>query len=209
MKSAPLARRQLLCLLAAGALSAAHAAAPVGSSIYALRVPLTDQNGRDFMLADLVGQPVLISMFYTSCDAVCPMIFETLRLTLARLNERERSHVRVVMVSFDPARDTVAVLGRTAVGRGADARWTLARTSEADARQVAAVLGLQYRRLASGEFNHSSEIVLLDERGQIAQRSALLGNVDPKLLQSLRTLAAKPTAEAPGFQRHLSRETAG
>lgn len=209
MKSAPLARRQLLCLLAAGALSAAHAAAPVGSSIYALRVPLTDQNGRDFMLADLVGQPVLISMFYTSCDAVCPMIFETLRLTLARLNERERSHVRVVMVSFDPARDTVAVLGRTAVGRGADARWTLARTSEADARQVAAVLGLQYRRLASGEFNHSSEIVLLDERGQIAQRSALLGNVDPKLLQSLRTLAAKPTAEAPGLQRHLSRETAG
>jgi protein SCO1 len=191
MKTGRLARRQVLLLLAAGALPSARAAAPIGSSIYALRVPLTDQNGRDFTLADLSGQPVLISMFYTSCEAVCPMIFETLRLTLARLNERERRHVRVVMVSFDPARDTVAVLARTAVAHGADARWTLARTSEADARQIAAVLGLQYRRLASGEFNHSSEIVLLDEQGQIAQRSALLGDVDPKLLLSLRKLAAR------------------
>jgi protein SCO1 len=205
MKTARLARRQVLWMLAAGTLPSARAAAPIGSSIYALRVPLTDQNGRDFMLADLGGQPVLISMFYTSCEAVCPMIFETLRLTLARLSERERRQVRVVMVSFDPARDTVPVLARTAVARGADARWTLACTGETDARQLAAVLGLQYRRLASGEFNHSSEIVLLDAQGQIAQRSALLGDVDPKLLQSLRTLIAKPTAEASGLQRSLSR----
>jgi protein SCO1 len=205
MKSAWLTRRHLLWMLAIAAVRPARAATPIGSSIYALSVPLTDQNGREFRLADLGGQPVLMSMFYTSCEAVCPMIFETLRLTLARLSERERARVRVVMVSFDPARDTVAVLARTAAARGAGARWTLARTSEADARQVAAVLGLQYRRLASGEFNHSSEIVLLDEQGQIAQRSALLGDVDPKLLQSLRTLAARPAAEGSGLQRSLSR----
>jgi protein SCO1 len=186
MNTLQLSRRQLLCMLAAGTLTPTHAAAPNGSSIYALGVPLTDQNGRDFRLAELRGQPVLISMFYTSCDAVCPMIFETLRLALARLSERERRHVRVVMVSFDPARDTVAVLARAAQAHATDERWTLARTSEADARQVAAVLGVQYRRLASGEFNHSSEIVLLDAEGRIVQRSAMLGAVDPALLQSLR-----------------------
>lgn len=182
-------RRQLLFMLATGALTSAHAAAPNGSSIYALSVPLTDQNGREFRLAELRGQPVLISMFYTSCDAVCPMIFETLRLTLARLSEREGRRVRVVMVSFDPARDTVPVLKHAAVAHGADERWTLARASEADARQVAAVLGVQYRRLVSGEFNHSSEIVLLDAEGRIVQRSAMLGAVDPALQRALRTLA--------------------
>jgi protein SCO1 len=181
-------RRLMLSLLAAGMLAPAHAAAPNGNSIYALSVPLTDQNGRDFRLAELRGGPVLISMFYTSCEAVCPMIFETLRLTLARLPERERGAVRVVMVSFDPTRDTVVALKRTAQAHGVDGdRWTLARADEAAARQIAAVLGVQYRRLASGEFNHSSEIVLLDAEGRIVQRSAMLGAVDPALLQSLRS----------------------
>jgi protein SCO1 len=186
MNTVLLARRQMLLMLAAGAWASARAATPNGGSIYALSVPLTDQNGRDFQLAELRGQPVLISMFYTSCDAVCPMIFETLRLTLARLSERQGRRVRVVLVSFDPARDTVPMLKQAAAAHGADARWTLARAAEADARQIAAVLGVQYRRLASGEFNHSSEIVLLDAEGRIVQRSAMLGAVDPALLQSLR-----------------------
>ncbi len=187
MKSVLPSRRLMLSLLAAGMLAPAHAAAQNGNSIYALSVPLTDQNGRDFRLAELRGGPVLISMFYTSCEAVCPMIFETLRLTLARLPERERGAVRVVMVSFDPTRDTVAALKRTAQAHGVDDdRWTLARADEAAARQIAAVLGVQYRRLASGEFNHSSEIMLLDAEGRIVQRSAMLGAVDPALLQSLR-----------------------
>jgi protein SCO1 len=188
MNSGLPSRRQLLCMLAVGAWASARAATPNDGSIYALSVPLTDQNGRDFQLAELRGQPVLISMFYTSCDAVCPMIFETLRLTLARLSEREGRRVRVVLVSFDPARDTVSALKQAAVAHGTDARWTLARATEADARQIAAVLGVQYRRLASGEFNHSSEIVLLDTEGRIVQRSAMLGAVDPALLQSLRRM---------------------
>jgi protein SCO1 len=191
MSTVLLARRRMLFMLAGSALAPARAATPNDGSIYALSVPLTDQNGRDFRLTDARGRPVLISMFYTSCDAVCPMIFETLRLTLGRLSERERRAVRVVMVSFDPARDTVAVLKRSAQAHGADDdRWTLARADEAAARQVAAVLGVQYRRLASGEFNHSSEIVLLDAEGRIVQRSATLGAVDPALLRALRTLAA-------------------
>jgi protein SCO1/2 len=186
MKAVLLARRQLLLMLAGSVLAPARAAAPNGGSVYVLEVPLTDQNGRDFRLADLRGQPVLISMFYTSCDAVCPMIFETLRLVLARLAERQGRRVRVVMVSFDPARDSVPVLKQAALAHGVDERWTLARANAADARQVAAVLGVQYRRLASSEFNHSSEIVLLDAEGRIVQRSATLGTVDPALLRSLR-----------------------
>jgi protein SCO1 len=98
MNTVQLARRRLLVMLAGSAWAPARAGTPNGGSIYALSVPLTDQNGRDFRLAELRGQPVLISMFYTSCDAVCPMIFETLRLTLARLSEREGRRVRVVLV---------------------------------------------------------------------------------------------------------------
>ena len=193
MNISHLSRRQTLMLLAACTLAPAHIAHAVPSnsaSIYPLNVTLTDQNGEPFKLSDARGQPVLISMFYSSCEAVCPMIFETISMTLRQLSITERRHVRVVMVSFDPARDTVPVLKKTADARGANEQWTLARGTEADVRQVAAVLGVQYRRLASGEFNHSSTVMLLDGEGQIALRSNTLGAVDPKLVQALHRMIA-------------------
>jgi len=157
-----------------------------GNSVYQLRPPLTDQNGRPFDLASARGQPVLVSMFYTSCQMTCPMIISTIQQTVKALAPAERERVKVVMISFDPARDTAAVLKRTAEARGCDERWTLAHSDEANTRKIAAVLGVQYRRLADGDFSHSSAIELLDADGRIAARSGTLGSVDPNLLAALR-----------------------
>ena len=151
---------------------------------------MTDQDGHAFDLGSLRGQPVLASMFYSSCQMVCPMIFETIRDTVARLSSPERARVRILMVSFDPARDTVAVLKRTADAHGCDSRWTLARSDEANSRKVAALLGVQYRRLADGEFNHSSSIELLDVEGRIIARTSTLGAVVPPLVKTLRQTLA-------------------
>lgn len=182
-------RRAALLWLAAAAASRPAFAQPdelPGTSVYQFRPPLTDQNGQPFDLASLRGQPVLASMFYSSCTMVCPMIFETIQQTVRALPAAERERVRVLMVSFDPARDSVAVLKRTAEQRGCDGRWTLARSDEANSRKFAGLLGIQYRRLADGEFNHSSVIELLDAQGQIASRTSVLGKVDQALLKALR-----------------------
>ena len=187
-------RDALLCLagMAAGvpSLDAAAAGALPGNSVYQLKPPLTDQDGRAFELGSLRGQPILASMFYSSCQMVCPMIFETIGATVAKLPPPDRERVRILMVSFDPARDTVAVLKRTAEAHGCDARWTLARSDEANSRKVAAVLGVQYRRLADGEFNHSSSIELLDPEGRIVSRTHTLGSVDSAFLKTLRQALA-------------------
>ena len=157
-------RRTVLALLLAGAASlagATPATAPAASanaastaiaaplpadSIYQLAVPLTDQAGRSFRLDEHRGQPMLISMFYTSCQFVCPMLIDALRDTEARLTEAERARLHVLIVSFDPAHDSVAVLKRTADQRHLDsAHWSLARTDAKNVRKLAAVLGIQYR----------------------------------------------------------------
>lgn len=187
-------RDALICLagMAAGwpSLAATATAALPGNSIYQLRPPLTDQDGHAFDLGSLRGQPVLASMFYSSCQMVCPMIFDTIRETVAKLPPPERERTRILMVSFDPVRDTVAVLKRAAEAHGCDARWTLARSDEANSRKVAAVLGVQYRRLTDGEFNHSSSIELLDSEGRIVSRTNTLGAVDPAFLKTLRQALA-------------------
>jgi protein SCO1 len=194
MKTMNLSRREsLLAIASIAALSAvpAFAASELPSnSVYKLDAKLTDQNGRDFDLASLRGQPVLVAMFYSSCQMVCPMIFETVHATLKALPEAERKNVRVLMVSFDPPRDTVAVLKETAVKRNCDSQWTLARTDETTSRKVAAVLGVQYRKLADGEFNHSTQIALLDRDGRIAAKSGKLGPADPALVKRVHAIAA-------------------
>jgi protein SCO1 len=159
-----------------------------GDSLYQLRAALVDQDGRAFELASLRGHPVLLSMFYSSCEMVCPVLFETVAHTVRSLKPAVRDRLRVVMVTFDPARDTVALLKETAIKHGCDAHWSLVRGSDADVRRIAALLDVQYRRLPSGEFNHSSSIELLDSEGRIVKRTATLGQDDPAFLAAIQAL---------------------
>lgn len=194
MSNSPMTRRGALATLGALAASpfAAHATGPAtpGDSVYQVHAALVDQDGKAFDLDAMRGTPVLVSMFYTSCEMVCPMIFETIHSALGAMPVAERKAVRVLMVSFDPARDSVPVLKKTAEQRNCDSQWTLARCDEGTARKVAAVLGIQYRRLTNGEFNHSTLVTLLDRDGRIVAKSSKLGGVDPVLVKGVHKLAS-------------------
>lgn len=165
-------------------------AAPLpASSVYQLLVPFTDQRGNTSTLADWRGKPVMITMFYSSCQFVCPRIVEALKRTEESLGP-QRAPVPVLMVSFDPERDDVAALKAMAEERHIDSRfWTLARTDARNVRKLAAMLGIQYRQLPSGEFNHSSAIILLDAEGRVVGKTSTLGDADPafvKLVQKTK-----------------------
>jgi protein SCO1 len=137
------------------------------NSLYLLDAEFEDQEGRRFRIEELRGEPVLVSMFYTSCRYVCPLIIDSLRGVEQALDDNERSRLRLLPVTFDPVRDTPETLRAIAERRRLDrTRWTLARTEPDDVRRFAAALGIRYRALADGEFNHTSTMVLLDTDGQ-------------------------------------------
>ncbi len=176
-------------LLTAALLCSGLAWALPSDSVYQLKAQLTDQRGQTLSWDVGQGHPVLVSMFYTSCDVVCPMLVEAAKATEAALTESQRQQVRVVFVSFDPARDSVAVLSSTARERGIDsARWSLVRTDPASVRKIAALLKFQYRALPNGDFNHSGELILLDADGRIAARTSMLAGADERLLTRLRPM---------------------
>ena len=106
MKPLLLPRRQALLLLAAGAClpTIATGSALPGDSLYRLNPRLTDQDGKPFELASLQGGPVLVSMFYSSCEMVCPVLFETVAQTVKALPAPARDRIRILMVTFDPER---------------------------------------------------------------------------------------------------------
>ncbi|MDE2397247.1 MAG: SCO family protein [Burkholderiales bacterium] len=179
----------LALALSAHAANAADAPAPAlpTDSIYQLAITLQDQDGRSLHLADKRGRPLLVSMFYTSCQFVCPMLIDAARATEAKLDPAERERLPVLLVSFDPERDSVAVLARTARSRHLDrSQWTLARASAGDVRKLAAVLGIQYRRLPDGDFNHTTALILLDRDGRVASRTTRLGDADPAFVEVVK-----------------------
>ncbi len=160
-----------------------------GDSLYQLDIPLTDQRGRDFRLPDLRGRVQVVAMFYTSCRYVCPLIIDTIRHIERAVPAERRIGFDVLLVSFDPARDDVAALASVASRRGLDtARWRLVRTDDGNVRSLAAALGIQYRRLADGEYNHASLVTLLDVDGRIRAQTGKLGEADPEFVAALDRL---------------------
>jgi protein SCO1/2 len=160
------ALRPLPLLVLALALAAAPSARAVDESLYVLTPALTAQDGTPFAFASLRGHPVLLAMFYAGCTSACPLLVSDVAALERSLPPALRGELRVLLVSFDPDRDTPAKLEEMAAAHHLDpTRWTLARAPENDVRTLAAVLGTKYVRLANGDFAHSSVIALLDRHG--------------------------------------------
>lgn len=176
------------------------ATAPVdlpAESLYQLEGRFEDQTGTARALADFAGAPTLFAMFYATCPRACPMLISDVKNVLGKLTAEERTRVRVVLVSLDPARDTPAVLAKTMEARGLDAsRWTLMRTSPENTRALAAALGVRYRAQGDGSVDHTSRIVLLDAGGVMVGRKDGLGGTAEDLIAAVRSLVLSP--RSPG-----------
>ena len=185
----------LLPLAAAQARGPAPASAPLpADSIYQLDARMTDQSGKATSLAGRRGRVQLVSMFYTSCRYICPLIIDSGLAIEKQLTPAEKARLGITLISMDPKRDDPAALTRVATRRKLDlTRWALLRPQAGDVRAIAGVLGIRYRELADGEFNHSSAMVLLDAQGRELARTEKLGSVpDPVFAAAVKkALAAR------------------
>lgn len=165
--------------------------ATTGHSLHHLDLDFTDQRGEQFRLEDVSGHPTLISMVYTSCTAVCPMIVGQVQTAEHRLSEAARGDLRVVLVSLDPERDDTAALAALASRHGVDPdRWRVVRADEGAVRALAAALGVKYRRLADGEYSHSAVVALLDGSGAVVERIEGVASPTDALVTRAESLAS-------------------
>ena len=124
--------------------------------------------GRDFRLSELRGHPVVIAMFYASCEGVCVITRDDMKAVEASLPAAVRARTVFVLVTLAPDLDTPKVLKEYRAEQGlAEGRWRLLRGSAAQTATLAAQLGVRFGRDASGLFRHSSELAVLDETGRL------------------------------------------
>ncbi|HVI57427.1 MAG TPA: SCO family protein [Luteimonas sp.] len=182
-------------LLLAFAAVAAPAQAPLPrDSVYQLPAVLTDQHGKAWDWRSKRGTPQVVAMFYTSCRYVCPLIVDSGKAVEHALGPEERAKLGILLISMDPARDDPRALMQVASKRNLDAaHWSLASPPADSVRSVAGVLGVRYRQLADGEFNHTSALVLLDREGRIVARTEQVGTrLDPEFVAQVRQVLRAP-----------------
>lgn len=200
-------RVSLAILLSAPALPAAEDAAdkppccrraepvaqPTDGSLHQLESEWTSDTGRRLRLGVLHGRPLLVAMFFTTCEYACPVLVHDLQRIEAALPPEQRREVDFLLVSLDPERDTPAALRayRAAKGLGKE-HWTLLTGGAEDVRELAALLGVNYRPDARGQLAHSNLITLLDRDGEVAYRLAGLNQDLGGLLQAVAAAVARP-----------------
>jgi len=127
---------------------------------------LVDQTGHAFTLAALRGTPVALTFVSAHCSDACPLIDAQFSAAAAAL-ERRHVPLRLLTVTLDPERDSLADMRRLAKTFSANPRrWIVAGGSIADVHAVMHAFGVVARRGADGFADfHSTVVYLIDAHG--------------------------------------------
>lgn len=178
---------------AAGSDASADAGLPPGDpadySIYQVESEWKDQAGRARRLDSLAGRVQVVAMVYTYCGYACPAIVGQMKRIETEFADRHPDGIGFVLVSIDPERDTPERLGGFAEGMKLDpARWTLLNGNDDAVLELAALLGIKYRRESATDFSHTNAIVVLDEHGIVRHQQLGLGADREKTIAVIRGL---------------------
>jgi len=197
----------LLALLSAAPAPAAptHAAAPAPDNAYDAKTALavsqaalgrvpgeaafTASDGRAVRLSDYRGQPLVISLVYTSCHHICP----TTTQHLAKVVDIARAALgsdsfRVATVGFDTVHDTPEAMAQFArQQRPGLGGWDFLSTDAATLARLGADLGFLYFRAPQG-FDHLIQATVLDGDGRVYRQVYGMNFDTPLLVEPLKEL---------------------
>lgn len=128
---------------------------------------LLDHNGKPFTKERFQGVWTLVFFGFTHCPDVCPTTMSFLNGFMDTLEGTEAEDTRVVMVSVDPARDTVEVLSEYVPYFNPG--FTGVTGDFLDIHRFATALNTPFRKAAGQgddyQVDHSANVVLINPRG--------------------------------------------
>jgi protein SCO1/2 len=157
-------------------------------SLYQLDSSWTNDTGAALKLLSLGGRPQVVTMFFARCEYACPVLVHDMKKVEAALPESLRARVGFVLVTFDTERDTPAALNEYRRNHELPANWTLLRGAPDDVLELAALLGVKFKKDARGQFAHSNILTVLDPGGEIAHQQIGLNQSPDETVKHLTHL---------------------
>ena len=139
---------------------------------------LTDEQGKDFRIGELLGKPLILLLSYYGCDGTCPTMNRELAGVLAKVERfKLGKDYRVLTVSFD-ARDTPELASKflaQAAGvpeslKSVEGGWRHTIVKTGDVNGFAGEVGFRFFWSdAAKAFMHSNVLVFLTPEGRVAR----------------------------------------
>ncbi len=177
----------------AAALAVSQAA--LGNELPALT--LTHSDGEPFPLARLRGRPAVVSLIYTSCHHVCPVI--TRHLASAVEIGREalgEDAFGVVTIGFDWRVDTPDRMRMFAATNGInEPGWYFLSGDEESITTLSNALGFRFSPSSKG-FDHLSQTTVVDRDGRVYRQVYGAAIEPPALVEPLKELVFDTPSDA-------------
>ncbi|HEY7581444.1 MAG TPA: SCO family protein [Acetobacteraceae bacterium] len=148
-----------------------------------------DSGGNSVQLAAFRGHPVVLSMLYTSCTDICPLIVEHLANAVDAADRAlGPGRFTVLTVGFDTHADTPARLAAyRAAHRIQRPDWLFLSAGHAEVDRLAADTGFEFAPRAGG-FDHLAQVTVLDEEGRVYRQVYGADFAAPALVEPLKQL---------------------
>jgi protein SCO1/2 len=130
---------------------------------------LVDHRNRPLALSDLRGKPLVVSIIFTSCATVCPLVTDHLRdQVLLAQRALGPEAFNVLTFGFDASGDRPAQLAAFAgTHRFIDIPgWHIASAGASTSAAFLDELGFSFRGIAGG-FDHVTQTTVLDKDGRV------------------------------------------
>lgn len=163
---------------------------------------LRDVDGQPFALASLEGRPMVVSLVYTSCYHVCPLITRNVEHTIEIAREALGDDAfSVVTIGFDWAVDTPERMRIYATQQGiSDARWHFLSGDATSIEALTSELGFRYFASAKG-FDHLAQTTVVDGEGRVYRQVYGADFDPPALVEPLKELVFDTPRDA-GLVEH-------
>jgi protein SCO1 len=133
-------------------------------------VTLEDSMGRKYSISEFEDKYVFITFLYTSCTTVCPELEYNMKQVYDKLPSGVKGEEIVFLsISFDPQRDTPAVLNKYKDFFKSDGEtWRMARIpNQAELDSLLKAFGVIVIPDDNGNFAHNSAFYLVDKKGSL------------------------------------------
>jgi len=164
------------------------------------RLEFTNSFGQPVKLADYSGQPLLVSLIFTSCHHVCPALTRHLKTAVDAAREAlGHDSFKVVTIGFDTPNDTPERMRDFARKQGInDPDWVFLSASAETMAELVENLGFIYFTTPRG-FDHITQVTIVDRDGIIYQQVYGGAFELPWLVEPLKDLVFNRPQSAHSF----------
>lgn len=156
-----------------------------------------DTQGQLFQLQQLAGKPIVLSLIYTSCHHVCPLITQNLEKTVAIARDAlGEDAFTVVTIGFDWQVDTPEQMRVYASSRRInDKDWHFLSGDAQAIESITQDVGFHYVASAKG-YDHLSQTTIIDGSGHVYRQVYGQDFDAPALVEPLKELVFDTPSEA-------------